>query len=131
MYNEMARLDKIILPELKFMARHGLLEQEKQTPQEFKVTVTLWLDTFLAAESDALADTVNYAEVYAQISEVMLGEHHDLLESLAAAVAAAVLQNEPVQRVGVRLEKTAAPLAPGINLPVVLEIEREAADYGV
>ena len=113
MYNEMARLDKIILPELKFMARHG------------------WLDTFLAAESDALADTVNYAEVYAQISEVMLGEHHDLLESLAAAVAAAVLQNEPVQRVGVRLEKTAAPLAPGINLPVVLEIEREAADYGV
>ena len=53
------------------------------------------------------------------------------MSSRAAAVAAAVLQNEPVQRVGVRLEKTAAPLAPGVNLPVVLEIEREAADYGV
>ncbi len=131
MYNEIEHLDKIILPELVFSARHGLLQAEKTTPQQFKVGVTLWLDTFFAAESDDIADTVNYADIYARIEQVMLGEHHNLLESLASAIAKAVLADEQVQRVRVRLEKSAAPLAKGVNLPAVLEIEREAADYGL
>lgn len=131
MYSEIEHLDKIMLPELTFAARHGLLAQEKSTPQEFKVGVTLWLDTFFAAASDDIADTVNYAAVYARIEQVMLGEHHNLLESLASDIAKTVLADEQVQRVRVRLEKSAAPLADGVNLPAVLEIEREAADYGL
>ncbi len=131
MYSEIEHLDKIMLPELPFTARHGLLPQEQSTPQEFKVGVTLWLNTFFAAESDDIADTVNYAAVYARIEQVMLGKRHNLLESLASDIAKAVLAEEQVQRVRVRLEKSAAPLAEGAAFPAVLEIEREAADYGL
>ena len=131
MYSEIEHLDKIMLPELPFTTRHGLLPQEKSTPQEFKVGVTLWLDTFFAAESDEISDTVNYADIYARIEQIMLGAHHNLLESLASDIAKAVLADEQVQRVRVRLEKSAAPLAEGVNLPAVVEIERESADYGL
>ena len=74
---------------------------------------------------------MNYADIYARIEQIMLGAHHNLLESLASDIAKAVLADEQVQRVRVRLEKSAAPLAEGVNLPAVLEIERESADYGL
>lgn len=129
MYTELLHQDKIILPNMRFSACHGVLESEHTEPQEFAVAVTMWLDTTMAAETDDLADTVNYAEVYAEVERVMLGAHHNLLESLASEIAHAVLADELVQKVAVRLEKVAAPMGQGV--PAVLEIERTAADYGV
>lgn len=129
MYTELLHQDKIILPNMRFSACHGVLESEHTEPQEFAVAVTMWLDTTTAAETDDLADTVNYAEVYAEVERVMLGVHHNLLESLASEIAHAVLADELVQKVAVRLEKVAAPMGQGV--PAVLEIERTAADYGV
>ena len=129
MYSDFTHKDKIMLPELEFSACHGVLPHEHTEPQTFRVAVTLVVDTAWAAESDDIADTVNYAEVYEQIEKIMLGKHHNLLESLAADIAGAILENELVQQVTVRLEKVAAPVAGGIR--AVLEIERTAADYGI
>ncbi len=129
MFSDCTHRDKIILPELEFTACHGMLPHEHTEPQVFRLAVTLVVDTAWAAESDDIADTVNYAEVYAQIERIMLGKHHNLLESLAAEIAGAILENEMVQQVTVRLEKVAAPVAGGIR--AVLEIERTAADYGI
>ncbi|MBQ2887326.1 MAG: dihydroneopterin aldolase [Firmicutes bacterium] len=129
MYSDYTHKDKIMLPELEFTACHGMLPHEHTEPQVFRLAVTLVVDTAWAAESDDIADTVNYAEVYGQIEKIMLGRHHNLLESLAAEIAGAILENEMVQQVTVRLEKVAAPVAGGIR--AVLEIERTAADYGI
>lgn len=129
MYTEILHQDKIILPNMRFVACHGVLESEHTEPQEFAVAVTMWLDTTTAAETDDVADTVNYAEVYAEVERIMTGAHHNLLESLASEIAHTVLANELVQKVAVRLEKVAAPMGAGV--PAVVEIERTAADYGV
>lgn len=129
MYTEILHKDKIILPEMRFCACHGVLESEHSMPQEFKVSVTMLLDTTQAAETDDVADTVNYAEVYAFVERIMTGPHHNLLESLASEIAHTVLANELIQAVAVRLEKVAAPMGGGV--PAVVEIERMAADYGV
>lgn len=129
MYTEILHQDKIILPNMRFVACHGLLEKEHSEPQEFAVSVTMWLDITTAAETDDVADTVNYAEVYADVEGIMTGAHHNLLESLASEIAHTVLGNEIVQRVAVRVEKVAAPMGGGV--PAVVEIERTAADYGV
>lgn len=129
MYSDFSYQDKIILPQLAFVACHGVLPEEKKTPQEFKLSLTLWLDTTRAAETDDIADTVNYAEVYAEAERIMQGPPHNLLESLASEIAHVILADELVQKVRVRLEKAAAPVGGGI--PAAVEIERTAADYGV
>ena len=131
MYSEIEHQDKIILPELTFLACHGALPQEREQKQQFKLNVELILDTFEAAESDDLADTVDYGQVYRQIEKIMLGEPHNLLESLASEIAHTLLADDLVQAVTVRLEKSAAPLAPMLSAPAVLEITRTVADYGL
>ena len=129
MYSDISHQDKIILPAMVFRACHGVLPQEHTTPQEFRLALTLWLDTARAAESDDIADTVNYAQVYEAAERIMLGAHHNLLESLASEIAHTLLADDLVQKVAVRLEKTSAPVGGGI--PAAVEIERTAADYGV
>lgn len=129
MYNEIFHQDKIILPQLSFWACHGALPQEREEQQEFKVYVEMVLDTCEAAESDDLADTVDYGQTYRVIEKIMLGEHHNLLESLASEIAHALLADELVQAVTVRLEKCAAPLAPMLKAPAIIEINRTVADY--
>lgn len=99
--------------------------------QEFKLRVELILDTEEAAESDDLADTVDYGQVYRQIEKIMLGPRHNLLESLASEIAHTLLADEQVQAVTVRLEKCQAPLAPRLQAPAVLELTRTVADFGM
>ena len=128
MYNDVSHQDKIILPEMVFCACHGVLPGEQAEPQEFRVAVELITDTAQAAETDDLAETVDYSEVYWIVKNIMEGPSHRLLESLVSRIAEAVLANEMVQAVTVRLEKVAAPIDGGVR--AILEIRRTGADYG-
>lgn len=129
MFNDISHQDKIILPEMVFRACHGVLAQEQAVPQDFRVAVELITDTAPAAESDDLADTVDYGEVYWQVKGIMEGRPHRLLESLVSEIAEAVLQDERIAAVTVRLEKVSAPVDCGIR--AILEITRTGADYGI
>lgn len=129
MFNDVSHKDKIILPELIFHVCHGALPQEQVEPQEFRLAVELITDTAQAAETDELADTIDYGEVYWTVKRIMEGPPHKLLESLVSEIAEAVLANELVMSVTVRLEKVAAPVDGGIR--AILEITRTGADYGI
>lgn len=129
MFNDVSHHDKIILPEMVFCVCHGVLPAEQTEPQEFRVAVELITDTTQAAETDDLADTVDYSEVYRIVKNIMEGPSHRLLESLVSQIAEAVLANEMVQAVTVRLEKVAAPIDGGVR--AILEISRTGADYGI
>lgn len=129
MFNDVSHKDKIILPEMVFHACHGVLPSEQVEPQEFRVAVELITDTAQAAETDDLADTVDYGEVYWTVKNIMEGHPHKLLESLVSEIAEAVLENELVNAVTVRLEKVMAPVDGGIR--AILEITRTGADYGI
>jgi dihydroneopterin aldolase len=83
--------DRIRLGGLRLLGVHGALPEEQQRAQPFEVDVDADVDLAPAGGSDALADTVDYAAVATAVELVVAGEHHQLLERVAARIAEEVL----------------------------------------
>ena len=56
-------MDKIEIRDLEVYAHHGVLEEETALGQKFLISLELGLDTRKAGKTDALEDSVSYAEV--------------------------------------------------------------------
>jgi 7,8-dihydroneopterin aldolase/epimerase/oxygenase len=98
---------------MRWRATHGVLAQEKVEPQPFEVDIVLHADLAMAAESDDLARTVDYAALHRLVGEIVTGRSFDLIEALAGAIARAVLAaTDPamVDGVEVRVRKPEAPI---------------------
>lgn len=93
---------------LEVFGRHGVLESERREGQTLLYDV--WLDVSDAALSDRIEDAVDYREVAASVREVSEGRSFQLLEALAAAVADALVERFPLERVRVRVRK------PGVDV---------------
>jgi 7,8-dihydroneopterin aldolase/epimerase/oxygenase len=108
--------DRIQLRGLRVVGTHGVLPEEKNRAQPFEVDLDLSVDLGLAATSDNLKDTVNYAEVADATTAIVAGPtSYDLLEALAGAIAAAALSSDlRVTAVTVSLRKLQPPLAADI-----------------
>mmetsp|Transcript_12185 Transcript_12185/g.36570 ORF Transcript_12185/g.36570 Transcript_12185/m.36570 type:complete len:176 (-) Transcript_12185:1214-1741(-) len=103
--------DKIILRGLKFFGYHGVFPEETRNGQHFFVDATLCLDVSQASQSDDVKQTVNYAEVYRDIKEIVEGEPQQLIETVAEALAYTILRQHPlVQFAIVRVDKPEAPI---------------------
>jgi dihydroneopterin aldolase len=87
---------------LKVFGRHGVLDQERQQGQTFLFDVMLEVGE---PEEDRVEATVDYRDVAARVREVSDGTRFDLLETLAAAVADALVQRFPAFHVRVRVRK--------------------------
>ena len=85
-------MDKIILRELHFVARHGVLPIETENSQRFAATVELELQLADAGKSDRLDRTIDYCAVQAVVRGIIEGSHKRLIETLAESVATALLQ---------------------------------------
>jgi 7,8-dihydroneopterin aldolase/epimerase/oxygenase len=88
---------------LELRGRHGVEEDERQREQTFVYDV--WLDVRDEAASDRLEATADYRGVVACVREVSAARSYHLLEALAAAVADAILERLPAERVRVRVRK--------------------------
>jgi dihydroneopterin aldolase len=119
--------DRITLRGMHFLARHGVTLEERLEPQPFDVDVELETDLSTSAASDDLADTIDYAEVFALVGRVVEGESHRLIEALAGAIADAVLATTTADAVTVRVRKPRAPL-PGPFETVEASLTRRRAD---
>ena len=93
---------------LEIFGRHGVLESERRDGQTF--LYDLWLEVSDSALSDRIEDAVDYRDVAACIRETSEVRRFHLLESLAAAVADALVARFPVERVRVRVRKTGLEL---------------------
>jgi dihydroneopterin aldolase len=93
---------------LEIFGRHGVLDGEKRKGQEFLFDVRLEVGD--AGLSDRIEDAVDYRAVAARVREVSDSQRFDLLEALAAAVADALLESFPVERLSVRVRKRPADL---------------------
>lgn len=102
--------DRLEIRGLRVVAAHGALPEERDRPQPFEVDLDVGVDTRGAARSDDLADTVDYAEVIASALAVVSGDHRQLLESLAEAVAEAVLDLPGVRWVTATVRKLRPPV---------------------
>jgi dihydroneopterin aldolase len=95
---------------MKFQGRHGYYDHEMANPQPFEVDVELLLDLQPAGLDDDLAKTVDYAEVYSAIRQIVESTSFRLLEALAEAVSHELLADFAIAEVGVRIRKPAVQL---------------------
>ncbi|MCE3552675.1 dihydroneopterin aldolase [Pseudonocardia sp. RS11V-5] len=102
--------DRIELRGLRVRGHHGVFEHERRDGQDFVVDVVLWLDLREAAATDDLTKTVHYGELAERAAAIIAGEPRDLIETVSAEIADAVMENERVQAVEVTLHKPNAPI---------------------
>ena len=119
-----AKSDRIELRGLRLRGHHGVLPQERRDGQTFVVDVVLEVDTRAAAESDDLADTVDYAALAARLADVVSGEPVNLIETLAARLASVALDADGVAAAEVTVHKPEAPVGQPVD-DVVVHIRRE------
>ncbi len=107
----MSQTDRLVLTDMIFQARHGVLPVEKRRRQEFRVTVELELSLARAGRGDSLADTVDYCAVQAVVRKVIEGSHRKLIEALAEEIAQGLLKGFPrVRAVRVEVLKPSPPV---------------------
>ena len=121
----MDEVDYIHLNEMAFYGYHGVLKEETVLGQRFKTTVSLATDLQAAGQTDDLAKTVNYAEVYTICKEIIEGEPKQLIEAVAEALAQKVLTTYEGQVKGVRVQLIKPdPPIPGHYTSVAVDITR-------
>jgi 7,8-dihydroneopterin aldolase/epimerase/oxygenase len=103
---------------LRVFGRHGVTDEERERGQEFLYDIRLEVGD--GALSDRIEDAVDYRDVAQAVRELSETRQFALLEALAAAVADAIIERFPVQRVRVRVRK------PDVR-PAELEVDWTAA----
>ncbi|MCF6094674.1 dihydroneopterin aldolase [Microaerobacter geothermalis] len=103
-------MDQIHLRGLQFFAYHGVFPEENKLGQRYIINLTLSLDLSKAGKSDDLSETVNYAEIYHVVEDIVKGETYQLIESLAERIAQKLLFHYPIENVDVEVIKPNPPI---------------------
>ncbi len=119
-----AESDRVVLTGLTFYGYHGVNPEERVLGQRFVVDVALDLDLRPAGESDDLARTTSYAQIYKLVRDVVEGTPRNLLEAVAEGIARAVLQATSGKGVRVRVSKPWAPIKGSAAGTAAVEIYR-------
>lgn len=104
------KMDNIILKGLEFTGCHGVLPEEKTTPQIFRIDINLYKELILAGQTDDLADTINYAEIYDEVKNIIENNSYNLIEKLAETIAQNILDKYPIAAIKVIVYKPNAPV---------------------
>jgi dihydropteroate synthase len=113
--------DRIVLDGMAFHGYHGVFPEEARFGARFVVDLELHV---ALPEEDDLAATIDYARVYDLVAGEVTGRRYRLIEALASAIAARVLDHDArIGAVTVRVHKPHAPL-PGVVRDVVAEVVR-------
>lgn len=116
--------DLIRVTRIAVFGRHGLLPEEAVLGQRFYISLEARLDLRGAGRSDDVAGTVSYADLTQIAVEIATGRRFNLIEALAEAIAAAILDRfAGIQALAVRIDKPSAPV-PAILDGVSVEITR-------
>ena len=103
-------MDKIKLERIKLYAFHGCLDEEGRIGSDYEVDMCIWADLSKSAQSDHLADTVDYVSLNRIIAEEM-AIRTKLLEVVAHKINIRVLKEETlVQKVKVKVSKMGPPI---------------------
>ena len=120
-------MDELTVTGIECHGHHGVFEHERREGQRFVIDLTLGLDTRAAATSDDLQETVDYGSLVGQVKAAVESDPVDLIETLAARVAAVCLIDRRVEWARVTVHKPEAPIAT-VFADVALTIRRDARD---
>ncbi|MEX0797604.1 MAG: dihydroneopterin aldolase [Acidimicrobiia bacterium] len=117
--------DRIRISGIEVLARHGVLDSEKQNDQKFLIDLDLTLDLGAAAATDRLEDTVDYGELSQRTHDYVASNSFDLIERLAHGVADLAMEYPKVEAVEVTVHKPDAPIeVPFEDVSVTVSRER-------
>lgn len=101
----------IELEGMEFHSFHGVLDREKVNGNLFVVDFRGIMDMRTAAQSDALEDALNYAEIYDAVASEM-AVPSELLEHVAGRIVNALTEKFPqLESFSVRVSKRRPPVA--------------------
>ncbi len=107
-----------------FYAYHGAMKEEQTIGGKFEADVDLFFDFSEAANNDDLKKTINYADVYNFINNVIHKKKYYLIETLATIIADNLLSSYPqLEKVKVKVRKNNVPVG-GIIEHVEAEVEK-------
>ncbi|MBO4802072.1 MAG: dihydroneopterin aldolase [Bacteroidaceae bacterium] len=116
---------QVLLKDVRLFAHHGVLPQERTVGAYFILNLTVETDFSRAAESDDLAGTISYADLY-DVLKAEMAVPSKLLEHVAARICRTILSRFPAAE-AVRLEilKENPPMgADCTGAGVLLEMKR-------
>ena len=111
-------MDKIIISELEAHYRVGITEAERAQPQRLLISVEMGHDFKAAAARDNLAETIDYAAVSERLLHFGDDSHWELIETLAADLAAMILDQFSPKQVTVEVKKFSIPQARHVGVTV-------------
>ena len=120
--------DRVFLEGVELYGYIGVFPEERREGQTFYLDVELALDLKPAGKSDALAQTVNYAEVFSLAEQLMEEARCELIETYAEQLAEEIFAYfDSVHWVKVTVRKPQAPME-GTFRAVGISIERHRND---
>ena len=114
-------MDKVIIKDLLVRGIIGVNDWERKRAQDILINITLFTDTRRAAETDNIADCVNYSTMSKRIQAHAESAERLTVEALAHDLTKICLEDKGVQKVILRVEK---PGAVRFAKSVGVEIER-------
>jgi dihydroneopterin aldolase len=116
----------IAIEGMEFHAYHGCFAEEQIIGNLFIVDLWFETDTAEAEETDNLADTVNYSEIFEIVKQEMEVKSK-LLEHLGKRIMKAIQQGFPtIQTIGIKISKMNPPLGGKVsNVSVFLNSQQE------
>ena len=114
-------MDKILICDLLARGVIGITERERARAQDILINVTLYTDIQRAAQTDEIADCVDYSQMAKKLLAHAETAGRQTVEALAEDLARLCLEQPLVQGVCLRVEK---PGAVRFARSVGAEIER-------
>lgn len=106
--NDRGAADRIFIEGLQVEVLVGVYAHERDAAQPLLLDIELAYDNLRAAESDDVADTIDYAAVCAEVRAFVAECRPQLLERLAEALAAHLLLTFDTPAVRLRIRKPRA-----------------------
>ena len=118
-------MGKILVEGIKIYAYHGCFKEEEAIGTHFQVDVELEADLTKPAQTDNIADAVNYQAVFTVI-KTQMGIRSNLLENVAQRIMDTLFEEFiAVTHIKLKISKLNVPLGGHIdNVAIQMENER-------
>ncbi|SDR85999.1 dihydroneopterin aldolase [Gillisia sp. Hel1_33_143] len=112
-------MGSIKLKNIKVFSYHGCLEEESKIGSDYRVNLSIKGDLSRSAETDLLADTIDYVHLNKIVKEEM-AIRSKLLETVAERILARVLNElELVKKAKVHVSKINPPIGGNVGMVTV------------
>ena len=90
---------------MRFYGFHGVYPEERKSGQYFIVNLECTTDLQTAGESDDLENTINYADIFKTVKNIVEGRPRNLLEAVAEEITRVLMLTYKIKEITIRISK--------------------------